>query len=29
MRAILEHLALPSRPTQLTPANGTPQSAWC
>ncbi len=28
-RAILEHLALPSRPAKLAPAQGPPQSAGC
>ncbi|TNV61336.1 ATP-dependent helicase HrpA [Corallococcus exiguus] len=28
-RAILEHLALPSRPAKLALAQGPPQSAWC
>jgi hypothetical protein len=29
VRAILEHLALPTRPAQLAPAQGPPQQAWC
>lgn len=29
VRAILEHLGLPSRPAQLAPAQGPPQLAWC
>ncbi|PTL81063.1 ATP-dependent helicase HrpA [Vitiosangium sp. GDMCC 1.1324] len=29
VRAILEHLALPTRPAQLAAAQGPPQHAWC
>jgi hypothetical protein len=29
VRAILEHLGLPSRLAQLAPAQGPPQLAWC
>jgi hypothetical protein len=29
VRAILEHLGLPSQPPRLAPARGPPQSAWC
>ncbi|ADO69843.1 Transposase, IS801/IS1294 [Stigmatella aurantiaca DW4/3-1] len=29
VRAILEHLGLPSRPAKLAPAQGPPQRAWC
>ncbi|WNG61224.1 ATP-dependent helicase HrpA [Archangium gephyra] len=29
MRAILQHLALPTRPAQLAAARGPPQHAWC
>ena len=29
VRAILEHLALPTRPAQLAAAQGPPQQAWC
>jgi hypothetical protein len=29
VRAILEHLGLPSLPQRLSPARGPPQSAWC
>ncbi|MCY1077286.1 hypothetical protein [Archangium lansingense] len=29
VRAILEHLSLPTRPAQLAAAQGPPQHAWC
>ncbi|WNG42265.1 ATP-dependent helicase HrpA [Archangium violaceum] len=29
VRAFLAHLGLPTRPAQLAPAQGPPQSAWC
>ncbi|PTL80357.1 ATP-dependent helicase HrpA [Vitiosangium sp. GDMCC 1.1324] len=29
VRALLDHLELPSRPAQLAPAQGPPQLAWC
>ncbi|WNG44525.1 ATP-dependent helicase HrpA [Archangium minus] len=29
VRAILEHLQLPTRPAQLASAQGPPQIAWC
>ena len=29
VRALLEHLALPSRPARVALAQGPPQSAWC
>jgi len=29
VRAILEHLSLPTRPAQLAAAQGPPQLAWC
>ena len=29
VRAIVEHLSLPTRPAQLAAAQGPPQHAWC
>jgi hypothetical protein len=29
VRASVEHLALPLRPAQLAPTQGSPQQAWC
>jgi hypothetical protein len=29
VRAILEHLGLPTQPGRLAPARGPPQRAWC
>jgi hypothetical protein len=29
VRAIVEHLGLPSRPAKRAPAQGPPQQAWC